>query len=129
MARSGNMAATWLRILCVFALVMLSFAHRPPQAIAAQPTPVELASLTLPDGTVPVICSSDEDGKAKPHAHLSTSCEACRLSASILLPEPPKQVGLNRTFPEKAIFAKQAETYYRQLFPPNSAPRAPPAFA
>lgn len=129
MARSGNMAATWLRILCVFALVMLSFAHRPPQAIAAQPTPVELASLTLPDGTVPVICSSDEDGKAKPHAHLSTPCEACRLSAAVLLSEPAEQIGLSVPFTEKTVYTGKAQAFYRQIVPPNANPRAPPAFA
>lgn len=129
MARSGHMAATWLRILCVIALVMLSFAHRPPEAVAAQLTAPELSAIALPDGSIPVICSSDEDGNTKTHVHASNQCEACRLSASVLLPEPSAQAGLIVSFAETMVFAKRIEAHYRQQIPPNANPRAPPASA
>ena len=129
MARTEDMTGRWIRLLCVIALVMLAFAHRPSVALTAQLTPLALENLRLPDGTLPDICSSDEDGKTKPHQHASAQCDACRLSASVLLPEPADQAALALVFPETLVFAKPAEAHYRQLFPPNTAPRGPPASA
>ena len=78
---------TMTRIMCVFALLLVSFAHRvaapPPQA------DIDLSAYTLPDGTVPVIChspSGTDDGGGS--TVLSGDCEYCRLAGAAILPPP-----------------------------------------
>jgi hypothetical protein len=78
-----------VRISCAFALVLVGFAHQAPAFANGAFIPDELSEYVLPDGTAPVICTI---GKAQPshhngklHAH---GCEACRISASIVLPAP-----------------------------------------
>jgi hypothetical protein len=117
-----------IRIICVVALVLLGLAHRPPVPTVPSLTLAEVALLTLPDGTVPELClpGADEDGKSKSHTAAS-DCEACRISASVVLPPPSDLVGIRMPVATAAVLPQPAEAHYRQLFPPNSAPRAPPA--
>lgn len=117
-----------IRIICVVALVLLGLAHRPPTATVSPLTPSELALVTLPDGTVPELClpGTDQDGKSKSHI-MASDCEACRISASVVLPPPADLVGIRMPLAVAAVLPQPAEAHYRQLFPPNSAPRAPPA--
>ncbi|MDH4440445.1 MAG: hypothetical protein QE284_08665 [Rhizobium sp.] len=117
-----------MRIVCVIALVLLGLAHRPPVPVAQALTPAEVALLTLPDGTLPELClpGTDEDGKSKFHA-TAADCEACRISATTVLPTPADSVGIRLSTAVAAVLPQPAEAHYRQLFPPNSAPRAPPA--
>ncbi|TCN30416.1 hypothetical protein [Sinorhizobium americanum] len=78
-----------VRLLAAVALVFLSFAHRPSligtnAALAAE--------YRLPDGSFAEICFGTEgvdheDGKVPAVAPI---CEACRLAASVLLPDPPQ---------------------------------------
>lgn len=119
-----------IRIVCVIALLSLGLAHRPPAATAATLSPAEIAALTLPDGTLPELClpGTDTDGKVKPHAAAS-DCEGCRISAMALLPEPSDTVGVRLAAAGEIVLPKPAEAHYRQLFPPSSAPRAPPILA
>jgi hypothetical protein len=107
----------------VLALVMVGFAHRP--LMAAPYDGVDMTAYLLPDGTLPVICV---DGKAddKPEKMAYHGCDACRLSASILLAEPPvAMVRIAHSAPAdlaaiRRIFLPQ------RLYPPNARPRAPP---
>ncbi len=117
-----------IRIICVVALVLLGLAHRPPMGTVSPLTPSELALVTLPDGTVPELClpGTDQDGKSKSHT-MASDCEACRISASVVLPPPADLVGIRMSLAIAAVLPQPAEAHYRQLFPPNSAPRAPPA--
>ncbi len=117
-----------IRMLCVVALVLLGLAHRPAVSPAPQFSTQEIAALTLPDGTVPELCLPSEDGKGKIHAAAS-DCEACRISAAALLPVPADAVGIRMPLASAIILPQPAEAHYRQLFPPDSHPRAPPVTA
>jgi len=80
----------WLvRISCVVALVLVGFAHQAPAFADGEFIPDELSEFVLPDGTAPVICTVDKaqptHHNSKVHAH---GCEACRISASTVLPAP-----------------------------------------
>lgn len=115
-----------MRIMCALALFFVGFAHKAP-AIAAESIPsAELAQYILPDGTIPVLClPGDEEGKS--HGHdFGTGCEACLLSSSILLPAPQDAIERPVNLVAEVFAAIRAEAFYRQLFPPNAAPRAPP---
>ncbi|MFC3318233.1 hypothetical protein ACFOHY_15580 [Rhizobium rosettiformans] len=114
-----------IRMICVVALVLLGLAHRPVVSSVPQLSPQEIAALTLPDGTLPELCLPSEDGKSKPHAGTST-CEACRIAATALLPTPSDAVGARMPFVAAIVLPLPAEAHYRQLFPPASHPRAPP---
>ncbi|WP_084369083.1 hypothetical protein [Rhizobium sp. RU36D] len=117
-----------IRILCVIALVCLGLAHKPPAFAANSLSAAEIAALTLPDGTLPELCLPEmhADGKTKPHA-MGSDCEACRVTAVVVLPQPSDEVGIRLVASIEASLPKPAEAHYRQLFPPSSAPRAPPA--
>lgn len=116
-----------IRIICVVALVLLGLAHRPPVPAVPTLSPAEVARLTLPDGTLPELClpGTDQDGKSKSHT-ITSDCEACRISAAFALPAPADLVGIRLPVVIAAVLPQPAEAHYRQLFPPNSAPRAPP---
>jgi len=118
------------RIVCVIALLFLGLAHRPPAASATMLSPAEIAALVLPDGTLPELClpGTDADGKVKPHAAKS-DCEACQISATALLLNRADTVGIRLAAASETVLPKPVEAHYRQLFPPSSAPRAPPVSA
>ena len=91
MQRSSNRTRKALdavtRFLCVFALLLVSFAHRVPAA-APQPD-VDLSAYALPDGTLPVICQSPsgrDDGSGS--VIFFSDCEFCRLAGAAILPSP-----------------------------------------
>ncbi|MGV1755532.1 hypothetical protein ACQZ6F_11565 [Rhizobium sp. A22-96] len=117
-----------VRILCAIALLSVGFAHRPAVASAAELTPVELAQYRLPDGTLPVLCVTERtpDGKEHSKAYMP-GCEACRISAAILLPTPPTDICEHLAFVREDIVVTRDEAFRRQLYPPNSGPRAPPS--
>ncbi|SSC67425.1 hypothetical protein [Ciceribacter selenitireducens] len=112
-----------LRILCAFALLSLSFAHKPPQVMAAA---YATMSLQLPDGTYADMCVGDAATK---HPMVRQFCEACLLASSALLPLPDEgawlltsftslenQLGESRNPPERRTSLRQRA-------------RAPPAIA
>ncbi|MEZ2220328.1 hypothetical protein [Rhizobium sp. RCC_161_2] len=116
-----------LRILCAFALLSVGFAHQPAVASADELTPAALAQYRLPDGTLPVLCVTEKtaDGKEHSKAHVP-SCEACRISSAALLPLPPMDICEHVAFTRQDIPAPKTEAFHRQLYPPNTGPRAPP---
>ncbi|MFN3718280.1 MAG: hypothetical protein ACK4UW_05165 [Rhizobium rhizophilum] len=117
-----------IRMICVVALVLLGLAHRPVAAPAPQLSPDEIAALMLPDGSLPELCLPSDDGKGKPHTAAS-DCEACRISAAVLLPAPADAVGKRMTMTASVVLPQPAEAHFRQLFPPDTHPRAPPVTA
>lgn len=82
MSKAKIMKGGLLRILCAFALMSLSFAHKPPQVMAAA---YATMSLQLPDGTYADMCVGDAAAK---HPLLRQYCEVCALSSSAMLPFP-----------------------------------------
>lgn len=118
-----------MRILCAVALMSVGFAHHPAVASAAEPRPLELAQYRLPDGSLPIICTTEKtaDGKQHGKAHM-LGCEACRISAAALLPYPPAEVCDHLASVRQGPVTLETAIFRRQLHPPNCGPRAPPAF-
>ncbi len=114
-----------LRIMCAIAFVCIGFAHKLP--VQASQITADLAQYTLPDGTLPVLCLPTDDGHSKTDHGLGSGCEACRLTATSLVPTPTDIHG--SPILRELVFEVVApsESTYRQLFPPNSSPRGPPS--
>ncbi len=79
-----------VRLLAAIALVFLSFAHKP--ALATGTDAALAAEYRLPDGSYADICFGSEgvDHKGDKSPSIAPICEACRLAASVLVPEPPQ---------------------------------------
>lgn len=124
MGLRGDKAAVLVRMLCMLALVFLSFAHKPAMAVPMSPS--ELAAITLPDGTIADICFNDgvEHGKSK--KGVSQSCEACRIVAAALVPVPSDVIGrpvAYRVVGEQPLIEAAVSG---QRFHPGAPPTAPP---
>jgi hypothetical protein len=78
-----------LRLLCALALVMVGFAHKP--VFAAEASGYEVS--VLPDGEIATMCLSSPGASGKKGVG-GSSCEACRLSSSCLLPMPTASRGV-----------------------------------
>ena len=118
-----------VRMLCALAILSVGFAHRMPAALAAPALP-SLTVYALPDGSMPVLClpgTPDDSGKGKTFA--GKNCEACRLAASMLLPEPPASLPVLHALVRETALPVVPETVHHRLFPPNLGPRAPPVSA
>ena len=116
-----------VRLVAVFALVFLAFAHKP--LMAKTLTPAEIAAYQLPDGSMAEICFGldgvdHQSGKGQSMAPI---CEACRLSGSTLLPVPPTE-SVRADAGEWQLSSVHAESATRyqhlRLLPPS---RGPPA--
>lgn len=133
----------YIRILCVFALVMLSFAHKPVdinvpllQMTVKNDTasePVFIRYETMPDGSIVSICvsenSADADSHHKNH-NMMADCEACRISASFALMTPPATGGPVVNRDHSSSVKRSAVLLPRsKIYPPAAPPQAPPALA
>ncbi|HUH50032.1 MAG TPA: hypothetical protein VLZ56_09285 [Mycoplana sp.] len=120
----GNKAAVLVRMLCMLALVFLSFAHKP---VAAAPlSPAELAAITLPDGTVADLCINGGVEHGKPKQGLGQGCEACRIGAAVLLPAPSDVGGRVIAFRIVGDRPLIEATVTGQRYEPGAPPTAPP---
>ncbi|MBY5543290.1 hypothetical protein HFO60_25295 [Rhizobium leguminosarum] len=129
MIRRTTQIEQWaLRILCAAALVFVGFAHQLPAAAAGEFDPAELSQYVLPDGSLPTLCvtTTDKSGQSRHDKARSHGCEACRISAAILLPAADI-AGAAIPFAATVELPIRTEAFHRQLFPPNTGPRAPPA--
>ncbi len=90
MAKAWRQMQVTVRVLSALALLFLSFAHQP--VFARQITPSMAADYLLPDGTIGDICFGldgiDGKGHGSSHEAMAPVCDYCRLSGSVLLPEP-----------------------------------------
>jgi len=124
-----NQVEQWaVRIMCALALLFVGFAHQVPAFAKGNLTPAALAQYVLPDGTLPTLCITVIDSSGKEHGkvgHLNP-CEACRIGASVLLPQPSDAAGVRMGFSVAAELPHRVEIIHRQLYPPNTGPRAPP---
>lgn len=130
MRSASTSMANLVRIMCAIALLCVGLAHKPSILLAATTSlPVdELAQqYVLPDGTLPILCLPVEDEKSKHQDHrFGTGCEACRLSASIILPLPVVEADAPVFDTIAAHLPSRVEAHYRQIFPPSAFPRGPP---
>ncbi|MBB4954897.1 uncharacterized protein (UPF0264 family) [Agrobacterium vitis] len=114
----------------MIALFAVGFAHKAPVASASPLSISELAAYTLPDGSLPVLCISDQavSDHDQDHKHKANGgCEACRISASILLALPTDTASLLVKLDRKLTLPRRQDALVVRLFPPNTAPRAPPS--
>ncbi|MBB4478209.1 hypothetical protein [Rhizobium etli] len=93
MRRNGLKATLFLRMLCALSLLLLGFAHQAPQAAASDG--YDAADYMLPDGSFASLCVTVRDTGGKTVA-FKPNCEACRLSASVILPTPDAGSWLER---------------------------------
>ncbi|WEZ85929.1 hypothetical protein P6U16_23400 (plasmid) [Rhizobium sp. 32-5/1] len=119
--------AKLVRILCAIALLCVGFAHKIPAVEPSVPLS-EIAAYTMPDGTLPVLCLPSQDNHQEQPLHaLGSGCEACRITASVVLPTPADTIGQAILVGTEVQQPIRREAFYRQLFPPNATPRGPPA--
>jgi len=122
MAKWASIRSIATRLICVMALVMVGFAHKP---VEAAPLSVQLAAYLLPDGNLPSLCLTDDGsqpkGMVKDHG-----CDACRLSAAVITPTPPGLAGQTIAFSTVVRIFEREHRLVRALYPPSSGPRAPP---
>lgn len=93
-----------LRIFCAMVFLSIGFAHRTPAAVA---TDVQSLAYVLPDGSFADLCIADHGQK---HAKPATDCEACRLAASVILPEPSNESWLLSQFASLGEIAPAEQT-------------------
>lgn len=132
-----------IRILCVLALVLLSFAHKPVDLSApllqmtaksgTDSEPVFIRYETMADGSIVSICvsehSADADSHHKNH-NMMVDCEACRISAGFILATPPATGGPVVNKHHSTRDKRTALVLPRSsLYPPSAPPHAPPALA
>ncbi|MEO3431211.1 hypothetical protein AAFN88_20315 [Pelagibius sp. CAU 1746] len=122
---------TWqlaLRIVCAVALLSVGFAHKTVnlEAAAAADLPFGLAAYSLPDGSQAPLCQPGTGEGEEGGASAASGCEACRISASILLPGRSDGLVEAISYRGPACRPPSAGPVKRQAFPPNAAPRAPP---
>ncbi|GIL03139.1 MAG: hypothetical protein BroJett030_30380 [Alphaproteobacteria bacterium] len=109
-----------LSLLPALALGLLAFAHQPVRVGTA-----EAAAYVLPDGSAAVICrgeGADEQGTGT----VGGDCDACRLSASVLLPQPSLAASLALEAARHASAAGAPPALVRPAFAPAAPPTAPP---
>ncbi|EJT05380.1 hypothetical protein [Rhizobium sp. CCGE 510] len=126
MRLTGLKATLFLRMLCALSLVLLGLAHQPPQAVASEG--YHAAAYMLPDGTFASLCVTVKDADGKTGA-FKPNCEACRLSASVILPAPDSGSWLERKLAAlvNSPIGSAAVSGARAVSRPNS--RAPPILA
>jgi hypothetical protein len=120
--RTATRPTALLHVLCMLALVMAAFAHKP--AFAAPGAPAE-ALIVLPDGSTPVICfgGSDGDGGGR---HDTIPCEFCRIAGSAALAAPPAVLAFVTGGSADLLPLPRGRTAPAATWPPAAPPRGPP---
>ncbi len=117
--------ALTLRIICAVALVSIGFAENAQAGARNIPT-AELAQYVLPDGTLPELCVTLDDGSGDGKiVRLGSDTLGAHHHDAVL---PPPHAGgpyvlpnAERVFPPRHIDIRIA------LHPPGCGPRAPPS--
>ncbi|MBP1882037.1 hypothetical protein [Sinorhizobium mexicanum] len=135
MARRVDKWRIAVRVLTAFALVFLSFAHKPafPKTLG----PEDAAEYLLPDGTFADICFGtdgvDHDAGQEKAPKIAPVCEACRLAGSVMLPAPPQESAPadngNWLVQAPAIKTEVALPLFRLLPPSRGPPTAVVSFS
>lgn len=126
-----------MRILCALSLLLLAFAHQPIVGTQPLSTAVEAFEATdnvvynyaLPDGTVFSICLTRNGNPLSDHSDYTyrSFCEACRISASILLPVPQETGGpIVQLASSSEVLITAPDLPRIDHYPPSAPPQAPP---
>ncbi|KPF41488.1 hypothetical protein IP76_21105 [Rhizobium sp. AAP43] len=122
--RATGVVHKTVRIILALLLVMVGLSHQPPPGVGDMAT-LDAAAYVLPDGTLPELCVSTDDGEV-PHHDAATICEACLIASSAMLPTPVDVVGRRMVVALDMSVPSLSDKGYHRLFAPNTAPRAPP---
>ncbi|WFU49180.1 hypothetical protein [Sinorhizobium terangae] len=127
MARRVDKWRVSVRMLAAFALVFLSFAHKP--AFSKTLAPTAAADYLLPDGTFADICFGTDgvnhDAGQSKAPNIAPVCEACRLAGSVLLPAPPQEstpAENGNWLTKAAVIKTEAALTPLRLLPPSRGP-------
>ncbi|WP_417847071.1 hypothetical protein [Thalassospira povalilytica] len=121
-------------ILCVFALVMVGFAHVFPQAraqanVAQIATSLDITQFALPDGVVPYICSAPENSdpvKSPQNSGWGQDCPACQIVAAFLMPRPGLGLKVRKPYAQIVVAPAKASVCRAEPVFHETSPRAPP---
>ena len=117
-----------IRILSVFALMFVAFAHKPVDLNA--PDSYLLAQYQLPDGSYPVLCIGDHSSDPSQTGHdkhfSNDNCEACRISSAFLCPSPADSTGAAPHVAMADGIVPPQPILHRNTYPPSAPPHAPP---
>lgn len=121
-------AGLGLRMACALALVSLAL-HLPAEAGARQLSSAEIAAYTLPDGSLPALCVTVDDGTGQGKiVKLGIETLALHKHAA-LLPSPDSAGGLRLADAGARLALAEAPRLRHLLYPPGAGPRAPPHIA
>lgn len=113
-----------VRLVSALALVFVAFAHRLPlPAAGAMP---DAQAYAFPDGSIPIICVTGPAEEAPQKARHSLPCDACLISASVLLPQPATLALPAFGSSETALPVAKAHGQPLGAWPPAAPPTAPP---
>ncbi len=116
-----------VRLLCVLALMLVAFAHKPVDIASAEE--LLLAEYVLPDGSYPVLCITDhavDKNDRSQHLHNSNICDACRISSAFLCPAPTASSGAAPIMALAHAVVPSQPVLRRDIYPPSAPPQAPP---
>ena len=115
-----NVAA---RALVALALVLVAFAHK-PLGLSGH---ADASAYVLPDGQVPVICTTVPDDRGTDRILHASVCDACLICGSVLVPAP-EAVKPPAPIASVALWVpRTAPILKRTAWPPSAPPHAPPA--
>ncbi len=121
-----SLHSTAIHILCILALVLIGFSHKPPVTFQSSLSGIDLSQFSVPDGGVPVfICSSTNNNKTgKPV--INQDCPVCRLFASVVLSDPAPVPFIKTTWSRAPYRPAQDHTVATKPSFYNVSPRSPP---
>ena len=116
-----------MRIICAIALLFVGLGHQPPVIDKGAMSLSAVAQFTLPDGTLPDLCSGAEDDQGTHHRQgVASGCEACRLTAMFALPAPADAIGKPLEWQTLSFALQPNTTLPHKRLQPNTSQRGPP---
>ena len=106
------------------ALLFVGFAHQ-PQVIQTSAGPIDVSQYVLPDGSLPIFCITDnsDDGSDHGKIHMVHGCEACQITATVVIPAPSDVPSYHPPMSSEVAFDGTIDVFSRPLFPRMSVRR------
>jgi len=114
----------FVRLACVLSLALVAFGHEP--LVLPRADTLAIAAHAFPDGTLPVICTTDTAGKGDHTKAHRNGCDACRISSSFFVPAPDCVASVERIGMPTVLPLPSAPPVIRAAYPPSAPPQAPP---
>jgi hypothetical protein len=114
----------FVRLACALSLALVAFSHEP--LVLPRADTLAIAAHAFPDGSLPVICTTDTAGKGDHTQAHRNGCDACRISSSFFLPAPDCVASIERIGIPAVLPLPSAPPVIRAAYPPSAPPQAPP---